>query len=322
MIVYKKFSSKRCYGVELELSKTRGNDTCSQHDLASIIEKYTKKHVYKTHWSQTEDECNYWHVKYDSTCGPKGNKQDGGGWEIASFKASGYKDLKEISDVTIALKKDKVEVNKNCGFHVHVDATDLVEDQVASIVAHWIKFEPWVVEAIPSHRKKNKFCKLLSKKRNYDKGTKYSAADFWDICKPTNLNIHENPQKKVSLNIVNYCSTLKAEKQNYKNKKDHRKTLEFRQPECVLEGASVKRWVRLFVQFVDCCKDLPMPENLFSEDLPQSLEYCGLHSTKDFYILSPALYNTKKWFLKRILRYGMNKNMLKSAENMLNFIDE
>jgi hypothetical protein len=72
-----------------------------------------------------------------------------------------------------------------------------------------------------------------------------------------------------------------------------------------VDGKDVKNWVRLFLNFVEVCKEREMPKNLLSVGLEETLDILGLgHSDKEFYILSPGLHETKTWFLERIITHS------------------
>ena len=302
-VSYRKFSSKRRFGVELEIEKT-----ITQKDIERVIRDADPgREVCVTGWSQSYNN-NFWHVKYDSTCGPKGYKKDQGGWEVASFVASGHKDITIVGKVTDQLGERGATINKNCGVHVHVDIADFSEAQAAILTARWIKMEPILPQILPGHRVHNKYCRFLSavKKGRFNKRQSYTASEFWHLTRPTNLNVHENRQKKVSLNLVNYRTAIENSYMDYP-----RKTAEFRLPEGTLCGADVKNWVRIFVNFVDMSLKAEMPENLscvrkVEKKLDLVLASFGLlpEDDSDFYILSQGLYQAKAWLLARFVRFG------------------
>src|SRR4051794_28851539 len=98
-LTYRSLTSSRRFGVELEVSNNR-----SKAFLAAVLSRFentrgTLRSVNKTTgkegWAQTIQN-DYWHVKYDSTCGPLGKGLDGG-WEIASFIGFGPQHIKQIA---------------------------------------------------------------------------------------------------------------------------------------------------------------------------------------------------------------------------------
>lgn len=326
MIVYRRFRSKRKFGVEWELEKT-----ISQQQIANIIKTIdTCREVRVTGWDQTVNN-SYWHVKYDSTCGVKGYKKDEGGWEIASYVASGHKDVATMGKVAKALKKGGATVNQNCGIHVHVDLSDFTQPEAAVLVARWMMIESILPHCFPRHRVNNKYCRFLSNGRRQCMKTHrqfpYTAANFWLIVRPTNLGIHENRQKKVALNLVNYAAAL-AYEANYGvgHVGNCRKTAEFRMAEGSFSSDDVSNWVRIFVNFVESSKDAQMPDFILPQGFPNRinllLSYFGvIPENDDFFILSKGLFNAKKWLLRRFVRFGTARYRKVAAE-MLGFMED
>src|ERR1700677_4881235 len=79
-VQYVKFITKRCFGIELEV-----NRKLSLNDLVAVVRAADPKRecIGSAHYQQDQNN-NYWHVKFDRSCGNDGE----GGWEVASYKAS------------------------------------------------------------------------------------------------------------------------------------------------------------------------------------------------------------------------------------------
>lgn len=317
-VKYRCFNSKRRFGIELEVEKT-----LEQSQIRNLIRPHTKKQIETTGWAQSNSN-NYWHVKYDSTCGPKGKGKDKGGWEIASFVASGYKDLLEIEKITDALKEGGCQVNKNCGVHIHAEVADFNIDQIGVLCALWYKIEPWVCNAVPSSRINNKYCKLIckTKAKKIDISKKYAPKTLWGIIKPTNLGVHDNSEKKVTLNTVGVATKFHYASNGYDPiPSGVRQTIELRMPEGTLSGKEVKNWVRFFVNFVDHARKAEMPDDLSpAKDTDELMQYLGLSSPNHFTILSKGLHETKSWLLKRIRKHGSTYGKRAEAVEKLNFM--
>lgn len=328
-VQYKKFESKRRYGVELEtdgkLKKSRVQSalkTLSHHD--SYVTKY-----------QLSDGGNSWHVKDDATCGPQGRKGQKG-VEVASFVGQGIADLQHIAEVADGLQKIGCQVNKNCGLHIHAEAIDISPTQMGVILAHWLKIEDILTLILPFNRCENEYClPILSRCKwksqiEEKKSSKWEPLDLWDLMIPQNIAPYENEERRVNLNLVNYARAL-----HYSS--NYRKTIELRWPEGTLSGHDIKCWVRLFLNFIDTCRDLPMPDNLERATLEETLTILGLnHSKESFLILSEGLHETKTWFLERIIEnmtdfrlmihgcpvLNYSKTALNEAKNILNLMWE
>lgn len=313
-VEYKSFVSKRRFGVEFEV-----NNTSPQEYIRDIIRPYTSRNIWMSMWQESIGN-NHWHIKYDSTCGIKeavgfDRSPDEHGWEIASFIAENESDLQEIVKVADSMRGGGLKVNERCGLHVHADLEDFSLANVGILVARWIKIERHMVHLVPKHRVNNKHCRLLHRARksivNLIKSYSpdMTGLDFWMKTRPTNLNIHDNLQKKVSLNLVNFARSLKS----YNTKK----TVELRLPEGTLSGEDVKNWVRLFLSFVNNSFEKGMPLNLKSvESIDEFLTYFGLQGDDRFYLLDRNLYDLKLWILRRMLRFGSYKMSKKAREKI------
>lgn len=292
---YVTFPTKRAYGVELELSSYN----ITKERVAKIIEKTDRnREVFVSGWSYSEEN-DYWHVKDDSSCG----------WEIASYKSVGIKDLANIVKVTDAVAEAGAIVTPKCGFHLHVEVSDFTNDQIATLVAIWMKIEKVVTSSIPHHRVNNKYCRLLNdfypKQSNKDLCGEGSVLKFWKAIKP-NLKGNYNLFRRVALNIWNYVEN------------SGKQTVEFRFPEGTLNSNDVKNWIRLLVHFVDYSKTQRFPDNTNEVGLQEALSLMGLVGTSNFYILSQGLRDTKDWFLHRLLRYSRIKKQCMDAVDELN----
>ena len=303
-VKYKKFVSQRRFGVELET----GN-TLTKAKVKSTL-KVLSEHKSTVTKYQLSGDSPLWHVKDDATCGPMG-RYGPKGVEIASFVGRGISDLQHIADVAEGLYKAGSRVNDNCGLHIHAEAKDLTTAQVGIIIAHWIKIEPMIANSLPLRRISNLYCRSMINP-SLDLSLKWGAEDIWEIFKPNNLNYYENEDRRVTLNLVNYTRAVQYESQ-------YRKTLELRWPEGTLDGRDIRCWVRLFLSFIDNCKNRCMPSNLLPVGLSDALVYLGLNHEKDsFLILSEGLHDTKTWLLERIASYSFDLALIKEAKKTLN----
>ena len=124
---FKEFDSNRPFGIEVEVSasstKEELRDTLSYYELfRNKNPRQVKMTAGQKGWEETKNN-NYWHVKYDSTCGSYESGYDHG-WEIASYIGSGLSDISSISNALHFVGSCAVDVNQNCGLHVHVEVVD------------------------------------------------------------------------------------------------------------------------------------------------------------------------------------------------------
>lgn len=305
-VEYKQFLSvNRRFGVELEMS-----DSINKRQIKdAILEICNDRVLIDRGWSQSKGN-NYWHIKYDATCGPIGKGWDRG-WEVASPIGSSYSDIIHFSKIASQLKLYGAEVNNNCGLHVHLEALDLSKSQVATLMGWWMKLENMVKMSISLTRDYS-YCRPMQRVYTLDKNHACSPELMWEMVKPLSYSIHDNPYRWRSINLVNYI----------KKKTNKRCTLEFRMPEGTLESNSVKCWILFFLIFVDRCKNLSMPSNFRGLSLPSALEILGLnHSNGTFYIFDETLFDLKYWLLTRIYYNTMisgHEKINKDATKMLN----
>lgn len=313
------FDSKRRFGAEFEVSPTVSKD-----NLGAWVTSYEKEtgngrnvHVEggPKGWAESHGN-NFWHVKYDSTCGPPQlGKKKTSGWEIASYIAQGDKDIRNIAGCAQYLADHGVVTNQNCGFHVHAEVSKFTPAMMGALHSVWIAIEPFLIESCPTYRKFNKYCKPLYKKFKAKINASKSAENLWAALRPTNYNSHENLQKKLTLNSVGYAAAEASYNMN-------RKTVELRLPECLLERVYVENWIRLYLHIVDTVEANPTMEVVPStESLSDALYYMGLEGRDDrFVILSPSLYEAKVWFLQRMIRNSSDSNFAEQAKKKLDYI--
>ena len=305
---YKAFTSKRKFGVEFEISNNLDLNTLHK----TVLEVSPDKLVY-THnaWAQTDNNNAYWHIKRDSTCGPDGKtkKIEKYGYEVASYVGSGVKDILHMGKVAEYMMKSGAVTNEHCGTHIHASADGLDAAQVGTIMAYWVKIERTMFQSCPLNRRKNKYCRSLRSRVPVRK--KLSPLGFWQEIKPENVGTHENNDKKVSVNTVGFTASQQGA-YGVKN------TLELRMPEASLEKKDVVNWVRLYLNFIETTKNAEMPLSRQVGGVKDTLQILGLQGVQNMFILSTGLYQTKLWFLNRIIKYSDMPKLVNEATKMLN----
>lgn len=293
----------RKFGLEFEIGGELGVAT-----VAGVIRSLSFHPVNcTTSWRQSINN-NYWDVKFDRTCGVLGeinNVYIDHGWEIASYIACGETDLDHIAAVMAEFERITSSApNHNCGFHIHCDVSDFSPREIGILMARWIKIEPMLCQMVPEHRINNKFCRLLSAKR-ISKRKRYKPEEVWGRLKPTKYTPHDNIQKKVTLNTVNYAAALQTETEATAIKsiapKDIRKTVEFRLPEGTLKKDAINGWVHFFVRFVESSKRAAMPTNLGEvSKIKQFFKYCDMSKINN----NLDLLRAKLFLIERLYKFG------------------
>lgn len=306
-VKYKAFISKRKFGVEFELSNNLSTIT-----LKNAISNASSRNVYtNNHWAQTENNNDYWHIKRDSTCGPEGKTTNSSlyGYEVASYVGKGAKDILHMGKIATTLKIAGAKINNNCGFHIHASVADLESQrQTGVIMSYWVKIEDTMFQSCPSHRRKNKYCRSL--RRKVPVAAKLEPVEFWKKIRPTNLDTHENNDKKVSINMVGHTAALRGNC-------DVKNTLELRLPEASLERKDVINWLRLYLNFIESTKNAEAPLNRRITGVEGTLQILGLQGVQNLFILSDGLYETKVWFLNRIIKYSNKSKLVAEAKKII-----
>lgn len=285
----------RKFGVELEVSPTT-----TKERIGMMLTEYESAHSArrvvvtegKKGWAETRKN-NYWHVKYDSTCGPMGKGIDYG-WEVASYVGHTAEDIDLVAGAAEHLHKWGLKTNKNCGLHVHIDVSDYDEYDMGVLLAYWVKIEPILYGICDQTRLANVYCAPLSRRLRRGDVVYESPVEFWNDIRPRNLKIHNNKDKRVSLNTINYVIG------RYKPHYD-RKTVELRLPECRLDREHVANWVALIMNLVDWCSCREPPDNLEKSSIVETMQILGIQGDSSvFFFLDERLMRLKKWFLTKI----------------------
>lgn len=320
-VIFKTTPHTRSFGVELEVSPN-----IHKKKIGLLLEDYEMfygraRSVRVTSGTNGWEETNrnaYWHVKYDSTCGPVGKGHDSG-WEIASFIGRTEEDLDHIAGAAEWLGERGLSTNTNCGYHIHVDISDFSPERVGLMLARWLNIEFHIMAATAKHRLTNPYCQLLWLRRialgvDYDP-QKLKA--FWNRMAPVNLNPHDNLDKRYTVNTVGYRA-------GQVDPFYPRKTVEFRFPECLLQRDHVANWVRLLLCFVEECRLAEEPPKDVQRvgSMVDALRIIGLQSESDFYLLDEKLSATKFWFLQKVASECKTEFYGEEAAKLLAFIGQ
>jgi hypothetical protein len=299
-VQYIKFNTKRAFGIELEVNRKVTLEALVQ----AVRDADPKRHCIGINHYQQDHGNDYWHCKFDRSCG---DRTGTGGWEVASYKASGAKQLLKIADMGTILSKMGAEVNDNCGYHIHVEIADFTASQAATLVANWMRLERMICEILPKGRRSNIYCRLLSDMKPVLSSDLENPISFWDRVRPRTF---DNSERRVALNMCNYALGNSA-----------KRTAELRLPEGTLDPKEIKNWARMFIHFVGFCRKAPWPKTIAPvPDLKSAATVLGLHNEDPFFILSRGLYETKTWFLGRALKHSAKKTIKSEAQEFLNFI--
>ncbi len=285
--------SYRRFGVEIELNTLDGSVSRPNTEngeiplgadlLAHIVHKATGDRVELQHWDYVHNNSD-WVIKHDTSCG----------MEINSPVLKGWTGLKKLIRVVDLINKSSLNADKRCSLHVHINIADLTKQQLASVIAYYIKCEHVLFDSFPDHRKNNRYCQFLGASDMFSHDHPLDADDLIGKVSGT---------KYTSLNAYHFMRGGGFRKNN-----DRRLSVEIRMAEnkgCV-DPFFMKNWIRLLLHFFDVTKSLPMPydyieadpwSGLLWLDTPDVFRLLGFDNDDQ---LSDGLRQVRGWFINRL----------------------
>ena len=205
--------NNRRFGIELEF----GNEWKEIKEITSKIikEVYGVRMYYARNESfKSTSRTNKWHIKTDFSAST----------EITT-PISIRENLTKIYKVIAFLRDNGAFVTKDCGFHVHVDISDV--DRYL-LMAGWLASEKAIFSCFPKTRKNNDYCEKILNSRS---AKSYIARI-----------LKEKTEMAISNNAISF--------EYY----DERKTMEFRIAEGTTDPEFVRCWVNFILYWVDFIK--------------------------------------------------------------------
>lgn len=253
-----KFTNRR-FGVEIEFLRTVRKqevvDAVRAEGIACENEDYNHR-----------DCISHWKVITDGSCG----------LEIVSPILSGEDGLQQVEKVCKALNSLGAKVDKTCGLHVHVDATNLTQQQITRVFLAYARHEKLFDALMPESRRANNSSYSKSIRRALD--TYYVEEYKTDIFRAYNQHIASRYYK---VNLQSYVL---------------HNTIEFRQHSGTTEAEKITNWVVLMVGFVE--ETIVRPISVKSNMLNCLADFKSLYGIKasasDSRVAILAYYLTKR----------------------------
>lgn len=285
--------SYRRFGVEIEINTLDGQARRPNTDageiplgadlLAHIVHKATNDRVEIQTWDYIHNN-NDWIIKHDTSCG----------MEINSPVLKGWTGLEKLIRVVDFIDKSDLQADERCSLHVHVNISDLSKNQLASVIAHYIKCEHVLFDSFPHHRKNNRYCQFLGMCDMFSHDSRLDVDDLINKVSST---------KYYSLNAYHFMRGGGFTPDN-----ERRLSVEVRLGEnkgCV-DPFFMKNWIRLLLHFFDMTKSLPVPYDYIEGDRWSGLlwldttdvfELLGFNNDEQ---LSEGLQQVRNWFISRL----------------------
>ena len=256
-------------------SRLTGNDLpVGIDDVADTIMRATGDEVSINKWHLTHNNVR-WVIKPDSSCGI----------EICSPIMRGANGIRKIVGLIVALKSNpRISVDKRCGFHVHADVSDMSFDETGAVLAWWIKCETLFLDAMPTYRKRNRYCQHIGISTIFEHDFDCSSSEI-----VRRLSLH----KYLTVNAYHYA-------------KGNRPTIEFRIAEDLmcLSEIDAKNWVGLILHFIEVARAKGMPGEYRANNQWTGLCWLDFKDVMSFLKLNgelcPKLTEIKNWFIDRL----------------------
>lgn len=215
------FNSNRKYGIELEFFNVNYYDL--EEYLKDVVDVYLD--------DQDENDFSSWHVSDD------GSITGANSVELVSPILSGSEGLKEIKRALGVVNRFfEPQVNKSCGFHVHVNARDMSYKQIFNVWNRYARFENVIDQWIPKSRRSNlnEFCRSMQNRNTM-------LNDF--------INAEHLSKNEFDI-FINRCVQTRYLKLNVMAFLEHG-TIEFRHHSGTLNREKITNWIQFCVNFVE-----------------------------------------------------------------------
>lgn len=205
--------TERKFGIEIE---------CFGISIDRAVEVLENKHIDVQYEGYSHETTRYWKIVTDSSIRE--------GFEVVSPILSGTDGLQKVRKVANALVEANCKVDRRCGFHVHVDANDLIGADLINIVRRYKKYEDVIDSWMPKSRRgnSNQYCREMA-----------------EICR-----ILENVSEFSTAHEVSNRILDRYYKLNVQSYLSHG-TVEFRQHSGTLDWRKMQNWIQFCVNFVE-----------------------------------------------------------------------
>jgi len=182
--------------------------------------------------------------------------QDHRNLEIRLAPARGKAFSEQVQEVldTVQVWRPVIAAQPPCGYHAHVDASDLTFAKLGGVMLAYSKQEPLLLKTQPFARINGKFCKP----------TGSDLGEGWSETRPDKASalFKEKAEQVVNPAEVNGNGLVAAQRYKAVNFAAWYKygTIEIRLHEGTVNAEEIVRWGEFWAQFVEYAGTTPMPE--------------------------------------------------------------
>jgi len=281
---------QRFFGIELEFNS--GDDSCTtvwQKFQNNGFNQLVNRHGYG------QSNGDNWEIKTDCTAG----------LELVSRKLKANSEGLEELYTWVKLAdnlRDAYDwkVNKKCGFHVHLDISDLTRLQVRNLAKLFLDFEPVIHGLQPKSRNNNYYCCNIQNNPKWD-----SLA----MLTPNNIDSKFR-------NVINSLSEVRYQGINWKHYFT-RESVEVRYGGGTLNADNVQAWVMFLLALVEKAKQSEFCSPFMNRE--KSIKTLYSQAMKCFSNLRKSgvrqgISKAKKTLKNRFDRFERNQNRLVKYE--------
>ena len=221
-------NTMRKFGVEIEFKGIDEQTAVAAINAAGIPIAY----VGYNHRNSTD-----WKLVYDSSCG----------LEAVSPVLQGEEGLRQVATVCEALTAAGAQVDRNCGYHVHLDVADFELRHFQNLMKLWVKFEDVFDTFQPPSRRLNSNSYCMSNLTHF--GMIYDGETHAESCQRAFKAIDATD----SIQDLGDLFASRYHKLNVQAYFRHR-TIEVRHHAGTLNADKAVNWVRLMMELYETAK--------------------------------------------------------------------
>lgn len=220
-----KLNTARTFGIEIEFIN-RSNK--SQNELARYINnKFRRLDCIGESYNHTTQD--HWKIVTDSSCG----------LELVSPILSGQKGMKDAQSIIDCLANiEGVTVDRSCGIHVHVGASDITPQGMKNVILHYAKNEEIINSVLAPSRRDSRWARQLVNGHNSRFGSILRLQQRLDNCTACSHIINALGGRYNTVNVECW---------------NRQRTIEFRQHGGSLDSEKILNWAHFLINTVETC---------------------------------------------------------------------